>query len=933
MDGKPTVERAAGRLERVKSVDGLRGILALIIALFHFGQQYGMGNTFHRGWFAVEVFFLISGFLLADKLENSGGRISLIREMRQRLCRQYPIYAISIVMLVMLYAAAWFRWDPVAWMRSDGMHARSLAAELLCLQTTGLGGFAYVNGPVWYVSALLLSTAIILSLYKVLPRKLFKGTIVFATAVIYAAFFVLDPSLSTTSFLAGTWLPSPLLRGIAGMGAGCCLYWVYLRFREEAKQWRYLNIIAVELCVVTVFHMIWTEPGRSNFLLLIPASIVILAMFWLGGEAKFPILDSRPVQYLGKISYTFFVLQSFSQNVILIYVSGHMSNHYLLNLAYVGLNLLLSAALYPVFERWVPQKLLKLSGAGKSGAASSLASHSAGQMPEQTAQEKAEEQTKTPEQGGIGRPTKRLLPCAVVACFVAFVLWGACAKDTAPTHVLITAVQGTGNVTFRGGEVDGVWYSPADMHVSGGSWTEDPEQATYTAVDDQPLEIDVPTGEARTLTFNAGPDEGVAEIVIGDESLEFDLNNESVVELGLPHPLPASGHRTIPAFVWPLAAAVIFLLLCLTGGAPKQAGRCRRLERNRSVDGLRGILAVIIALFHFGQVYEVWNVFHHGWFAVEVFFLISGFLLADKLESGEEGISLSKTVYRRLCHLYPAYFVSIIAVVMFFSAMWFNWDPFAWMRSDNGYTAPLVTELLCAQVTGVSGFRYINYPLWYVSALLLSTIIITSIWQVFPRKVSKASLAVSAFVIYGVLFIYDPGMSTAGYITGTRLPSPLLRGIAGMGLGCCLYWAYQRFYERAKQISWLNIVSVGTCVVMLCLIIFSGSNRVDFLVLILASIVILTMFWLGEKGKFPILNSRPVQYLGRVSYTFYVMQAFSQNFVSNCIAPHISNHLLLNVIYITLNLLLSAALYPVLERYLPGKLMKAPVKKGPEVSP
>lgn len=540
---------------------------------------------------------------------------------------------------------------------------------------------------------------------------------------------------------------------------------------------------------------------------------------------------------------------------------------------------------------------------------------------EEAEPEQAKEPKKVPEPGGQQRSSK-WLPRAVLACFAAFILWGVCTafiKDTSPTHALITAVQGTGNVTFRGGEVDGVWYSPGDMQASGGNWTEDPVQATYTAVDGQPLEIDVPAGEERTLTFNAGPDEGVAEVDIGGEHIEFDLKNESVVELGLPHQLPASGHKEIPVFVWLLAAAVIFLLLCLTGRASKASGGgYSRLERNKSIDGLRGILAATIALFHFGQAYGVGNLFHRGWFAVEVFFLISGFLLADKLESSGDEISLTKIVYQRMCYLYPVYFVSVIMLLMLYNAQWFSWHPFA----ETGYTAPLLAELLCVQVTGVSDMVFINGPVWYVSALLLATIIVTSVWLVFPRKASKYILALSAFVIYGLFFIYDPSMNSAGYFPGTRLPSPLLRGIAGMGSGCCLYWVYQRFYERAKQFSWLNIVSVEACVIMLCLMSWAESDRMVFLVIILASIVILTMFWLGERGKFPILNSRPVQYLGKISYTFFVMQSLFQNFVSGCIAPYISDHLLLNVIYITLNLLLSAALYPVLEGWAPQNLLK-----------
>ncbi len=347
------------KLKRVNSIDGLRGILALTIALFHFGQAYGMGNVFHRGWLAVEVFFLISGFLLANKLEVKGRKLSLVKSINQRLIQLYPMYFISVILLVMLYSATWFSWNPVAWINSDSGHFKQLVAELLCVQVTGISGLIYINGPIWYVSALLLSTVAIISAYQVFSPKVFKAIIIASTAVIYALFFAVDPSMNSAGYFMGTRLPSPLLRGIAGVGLGCCLYWIYLRFAEKAKQSVYLNIIAVEMCVVTVFHLIWTEPGRSNFLVLVPASIAILTMFWIGNEGKFLVLNAKPVQYLGKISYTFFVLQSFSQNFVSIYVSPHVSNHYLLNLFFVVFNLLLSAILYPVFENGLSRRLLK----------------------------------------------------------------------------------------------------------------------------------------------------------------------------------------------------------------------------------------------------------------------------------------------------------------------------------------------------------------------------------------------------------------------------------------------------------------------------------------------------------------------------------------------------------------------------------------------
>lgn len=344
-------------LGRVTSIDGLRGILAVIIALFHFGQVYAVGNTFHRGYFAVEVFFMLSGFLLANKLANSQCALSIARDISHRLRHLYPIYFISVVSLVMLYSAIWFNWNPIAWINSDSTHFISLVSELLCIQVSGVGRLIYVNGPVWYVSALLLSILIIMLIYKYLPRKVFKITIALLTIIIYGIFYIIDPHMNAAGFFANTQIPSPLLRGVAGLGLGCCLYWAYCRYIEKARKCEYLNYYAIISLLFLIVPLVITEPGRSNYLLFIPAAICIVTMFWLGENGKFPILNSKPIQYLGKISYTFFVMQSFSQNFVSIIVADYISDNFTLNIVYLAVNLLLSAALYPIFEVWIPKKV------------------------------------------------------------------------------------------------------------------------------------------------------------------------------------------------------------------------------------------------------------------------------------------------------------------------------------------------------------------------------------------------------------------------------------------------------------------------------------------------------------------------------------------------------------------------------------------------
>lgn len=307
---------------RTTSVDGLRGILALIIALFHFGQSYPIGPLFHRGYFAVEVFFMISGFLLMQGFERKKENFCPSALFMSKLRRLYPGYLFSIVTLIMLYSVTWFHCNPIAWIASDEGHRASFIAEILVIQVTGVADLIYINGPVWYVSALLCASAVLIFIYWITPEKFFNIFAILAALVIYIALYVYNPAMDSAGFLDSNKLLSiPLLRGIAGMCLGIVLYRInrYME-RHRARTTKVYSILAKASLLILIGAMIVTEPSRTNFLLFIPAGVAIICLFSIKGVEYFPILNSGAVQYIGKISYTFFVMQSFWQNFVSIYL-------------------------------------------------------------------------------------------------------------------------------------------------------------------------------------------------------------------------------------------------------------------------------------------------------------------------------------------------------------------------------------------------------------------------------------------------------------------------------------------------------------------------------------------------------------------------------------------------------------------------------------
>ena len=103
---------------RIYLVEYLRGLAALSVAWFHLTNQYAAGISPARisgsyGWLGVEVFFVISGFVIPLSLAKLQTRYTLRQFpqfMVRRVLRLEPPYLLSVVLVIFV---ACFRAFPV----------------------------------------------------------------------------------------------------------------------------------------------------------------------------------------------------------------------------------------------------------------------------------------------------------------------------------------------------------------------------------------------------------------------------------------------------------------------------------------------------------------------------------------------------------------------------------------------------------------------------------------------------------------------------------------------------------------------------------------------------------------------------------------------------------------------------------------------------
>lgn len=151
---------------RLFQLDGLRGIAALMIMLYHLEMVYRTNGFFVRGYLFVDLFFLLSGFVLAvstEKKLNAG--IGAFEFTWARFKRLWPLVVVGAGVAVVRAFVIGMA-DPLTlliWLALDLAMIPSL---------TGAGPFYRYNGPQWTLFYELLANFIHAAALKKVPTRI-----------------------------------------------------------------------------------------------------------------------------------------------------------------------------------------------------------------------------------------------------------------------------------------------------------------------------------------------------------------------------------------------------------------------------------------------------------------------------------------------------------------------------------------------------------------------------------------------------------------------------------------------------------------------------------------------------------------------------------------------------------------------------------------
>jgi peptidoglycan/LPS O-acetylase OafA/YrhL len=156
-------------------LDGIRG-LAIIMIVFHHFDYVGMHYFGGRGFLGVDVFFVLSGFLITQILLTYKDKgIKLRTFYIRRVARLYPILLISVLTLLAIFGSTFEFLDKAPAIRS-------------LLYIKNFWPWGGIFGPMWSLSAEE-------QFYAIFPIILFLGTKLFKSKL----------SILLSLWLAGIW--------------------------------------------------------------------------------------------------------------------------------------------------------------------------------------------------------------------------------------------------------------------------------------------------------------------------------------------------------------------------------------------------------------------------------------------------------------------------------------------------------------------------------------------------------------------------------------------------------------------------------------------------------------------------------------------------------------------------------------------------------
>ena len=302
-------------------------------------------------------------------------------------------------------------------------------------------------------------------------------------------------------------------------------------------------------------------------------------------------------------------------------------------------------------------------------------------------------------------------------------------------------------------------------------------------------------------------------------------------------------------------------------------------EHRSDIQGLRGIAVLLVVLYHSETV------FPGGFIGVDVFFVISGYVIMKSLLvefKASSTISWRKFLARRINRLLPASSI-VVAFTLIISI--FVFSPFseqAQIAKTSLSSTFFITNIFFIFQNSYSAL--VNNPLRHMWSLgveeqfYIFLIITISLIIHFSKKKEKALKQIFFFAVTTCLLSFIANIVLSAGIRMLPLPtriaffSPVTR-IWEILLGVIAAFISLKFTKDQKQNLGYELISVsGICLVMYSALTFDSFTAFPGLHALVPTIGGLLLVLFAGKSLYVVrlLSFKPIRYLGDLSYSWYL---------------------------------------------------------------
>jgi peptidoglycan/LPS O-acetylase OafA/YrhL len=299
--------------------------------------------------------------------------------------------------------------------------------------------------------------------------------------------------------------------------------------------------------------------------------------------------------------------------------------------------------------------------------------------------------------------------------------------------------------------------------------------------------------------------------------------------------------------------------------------------RFRVLDAWRGIAALLVALFHlnlYSAVYAL-DFVRNAYLFVDFFFVLSGFVIthsyADRLRSPE---GVGTFAARRFGRLWPLHVVVLFAFGLVELAKLlattrgasFNMPPF----SEATSLAALALNLVFAQSFSIVNHLTWNPPSWSIAAEFWTYLIFAAVLYVSSTRLARFRFATEALFLgllaasIAIMVAYSDRGQDVTYDLG------LFRCLYGFLVG---HFVYRLWQVCPRALFETRLLESAVLIVAAYYVATAGRSGYGFFApLVFAAVVLVFAFEAGPVSK--LLSNRGNDWLGRISYSIYMWQAF-----------------------------------------------------------